>query len=485
MLFSSVTFLVYFLPIAILVYYMVPSRFKNAVILVESLFFYSWGEPVYILLMITSIIFNYISGLAISKLQSSKKFTKNVLFFNVFVNLALLGFFKYADFTIDNINAIFGTQFSTLELPLPIGISFYTFQAMSYIIDLDRGKVRVQKNLVNFAVYISMFPQLIAGPIVRFKTVEEQLNTRVHSFEMFGNGVVRFTFGLAKKVIIANNMGQIWTAINGKELSDLSIMNVWLLAFSFALQIYFDFSGYSDMAIGLGKMFGFTFDENFNYPYMSKSITEFWRRWHISLGTWFKEYLYIPLGGNKKGEMRQIFNILVVWSLTGLWHGASWNFAIWGMYFGIFLVLEKMFILKGMAKLSSSFPLISEVISRLYTLVAVVISWLIFSITDTNRLIAMLKILLCGYGFNSESTIKLLDNSDIYLLSSNALILIVAIVAATGLPTAAYVKFVKNREENGAKQMKVYEIIAVLVLFFISFAFVVSSTYNPFLYFRF
>ena len=485
MLFSSVTFLVYFLPIAILVYYMVPSRFKNAVILVESLFFYSWGEPVYILLMITSIIFNYISGLAISKLQSSKKFTKNVLFFNVFVNLALLGFFKYADFTIDNINAIFGTQFSTLELPLPIGISFYTFQAMSYIIDLDRGKVRVQKNLVNFAVYISMFPQLIAGPIVRFKTVEEQLNTRVHSFEMFGNGVVRFTFGLAKKVIIANNMGQIWTAINGKELSDLSIMNVWLLAFSFALQIYFDFSGYSDMAIGLGKMFGFTFDENFNYPYMSKSVTEFWRRWHISLGTWFKEYLYIPLGGNKKGKMRQIFNILVVWSLTGLWHGASWNFAIWGMYFGIFLVLEKMFILKGMAKLSSSFPLISEVISRLYTLVVVVISWLIFSITDTNRLIAMLKILLCGYGFNSESTIKLLDNSDIYLLSSNALILIVAIVAATGLPTAAYLKFVKNREENGAKQMKVYEIIAVLVLFFISFAFVVSSTYNPFLYFRF
>ena len=485
MLFSSVTFLVYFLPIAILVYYMVPSRFKNAVILVESLFFYSWGEPVYILLMITSIIFNYISGLAISKLQSSKKFTKNVLFFNVFVNLALLGFFKYADFTIDNINAIFGTQFSTLELPLPIGISFYTFQAMSYIIDLDRGKVRVQKNLVNFAVYISMFPQLIAGPIVRFKTVEEQLNTRVHSFEMFGNGVVRFTFGLAKKVIIANNMGQIWTAINGKELSDLSIMNVWLLAFSFALQIYFDFSGYSDMAIGLGKMFGFTFDENFNYPYMSKSITEFWRRWHISLGTWFKEYLYIPLGGNKKGEARQIFNILVVWSLTGLWHGASWNFAIWGMYFGIFLVLEKMFILKGMSKLSNYLPLVSKVLSRLYTLVAVVISWLIFSITDTNRLIVMLKMLFCGYGFNSESTIKLLDNSDIYLLSSNALILIVAIVAATGLPTAAYVKFVKNREENGAKQMKVYEIIAVLVLFFISFAFVVSSTYNPFLYFRF
>ena len=239
------------------------------------------------------------------------------------------------------------------------------------------------------------------------------------------------------------------------------------------------------MAIGLGKMFGFTFDENFNYPYMSKSITEFWRRWHISLGTWFKEYLYIPLGGNKKGEMRQIFNILVVWSLTGLWHGASCNFAIWGMYFGIFLVLEKMFILKGMSKLSNYLPLVSKVLSRLYTLVAVVISWLIFSITDTNRLIAMLKILLCGYGFNSESTIKLLDKSDIYLLSSNALILIVAIVAATGLPTAAYVKFVKNREENGAKQMKVYEIIAVLVLFFISFAFVVSSTYNPFLYFRF
>lgn len=485
MLFSSVTFLIYFLPIAILVYYLVPMRFKNAVILLESLIFYSWGEPIYILLMVASILFNYISGRAISNLQSSARFAKHILGLNVFVNLALLGFFKYADFAIDNINTILSTQIDVLNLPLPIGISFYTFQAMSYIIDLYWGKVNVQKNLVNFAVYISMFPQLIAGPIVRFKTVEEQLNVRTHSFELFSEGVIRFTFGLAKKVIIANNMGQIWTFINNMGVGELSIMNVWLLAFSFALQIYFDFSGYSDMAIGLGKMFGFKFDENFNYPYMSKSVTEFWRRWHISLGTWFKEYLYIPLGGNRKGNARQIVNIMIVWALTGLWHGASWNFAIWGMYFGFFLVMEKLFILKAMEKLKNKTPFLAELVSRIYSSVVVVISWLIFSIVDTNRLIAMLRIMF-GFGEgNGVSGNPAFEDWDMYLLSSNALVLLVAIIASTGLPTKAYLNFVRRRIEKGGKKLAIYEIVAVLALLVLSFAFVVSSTYNPFLYFRF
>ncbi|MGP1569598.1 MAG: MBOAT family O-acyltransferase [Eubacteriales bacterium] len=485
MLFSSVTFLVYFLPIAILVYYMVPARFKNLVILVESLFFYSWGEPVYILLMITSIIINYASGIAISNIKSCSKFTNAFLILNVSVNLALLGFFKYADFAINNVNVLFGTDFNEFKLPLPIGISFYTFQAMSYIIDLYRGKVRVQKNLINFAVYISMFPQLIAGPIVRFKTVEEQLNKRTHSFELFRNGVVRFTFGLAKKVILANNLGQIWSHIDNQEIFNLSPASVWIAAFSFALQIYFDFSGYSDMAIGLGKMFGFTFDENFNYPYVSKSVTEFWRRWHISLGTWFKEYLYIPLGGNRKGNARQILNIMLVWSLTGLWHGASWNFAIWGTYFGVFLVMEKMFILRIMKAISNRSFILGEVIARIYTCIVVVLSWLIFSVTDTNRLIAMFNIIFTNGGKYSFSGNPFWKTENLYLLSSNALILIVAIAVATGLPTKIYANFVKKRLAKGGNEFEIYEVVYILLLLFLSFAFVVSSTYNPFLYFRF
>ncbi len=486
MLFSSVTFLIYFLPIAIIVYYIVPARFKNAVMLVESLFFYSWGEPIYIFLMLASILFNYISGRIISNLQSSgNKFIRQVLFLNVFVNLASLGFFKYADFAVQNVNAILGTNFSPLSLPLPLGISFYTFQAMSYIIDLYRGKVGVQKNFVNFAVYISMFPQLIAGPIVRFKTVEEQLNTRIHSSELFATGAVRFVIGLSKKVILANNIGQIWTFINEQDVAYLSIMNVWICACAFALQIYFDFSGYSDMAIGLGKMFGFKFDENFKYPYISGSITEFWRRWHISLGTWFKEYLYIPLGGNQKGQKRQIFNIMAVWALTGLWHGASWNFAIWGIYFGVFLVLEKLFILRGLNALKEASAILGAVVSHMYTCVVVVISWLIFSVTDTHRLIAMIKTMFASGGGNGAVPNPLFVNSDFYLLSSNIVILLVAIVAATGLPTKVYVNMVENRVQKGGKQLEIYEIIAVSILFVVSFAFTVASTYNPFLYFRF
>lgn len=485
MLFSSVTFLVYFLPAVICLYYMAPARLKNLVLLVASLFFYAWGEPVYIFLMLVSIIFNYASGFAIEKARNKKRSIHFVMTVNAIVNLGLLGFFKYGNFLIENINTLLSMDLESMDLSLPIGISFYTFQAMSYAIDLSRGKVRIQKNLLDFAVYICLFPQLIAGPIVRFKTVEEQLQHRTQSFELFAQGIVRFVFGLAKKVIIANNVGQIWSIINEKDIADLSVMSVWIAAFAFSLQIYFDFSGYSDMAIGLGKMFGFKFDENFNYPYVSRSITEFWRRWHISLGTWFKEYVYIPLGGNKAGIVRQIFNILIVWSLTGLWHGASWNFAIWGTYFGFFLVMEKLIIGKVLDSIVSLNAVLGTLIARVYTLLVVGISWLIFSVEESNRLIAMLKIM---FGFGDGNGVvpnSLYEQQDLYLLGSNVAVLLLAFVAASGLPKNIYVNIVNNRVTGGGRAIEVYEIVLIFVLYILSFSFIVASTYNPFLYFRF
>lgn len=485
MVFSSVTFLVYFLPIAILCYYVAGARLKNLVLLVFSLFFYAWGEPVYIILMMVSIIFNYASGIILARFFENKNRKKRILFINVFVNLSLLGFFKYADFAISNINEIFKAGIEPLNLPLPIGISFYTFQAMSYVIDLARGKVKVQRNFVTFATYISLFPQLIAGPIVRFETVEEQLNTRVHSFELFSQGVIRFIFGLAKKIFLANNIGQIWTFVNNQSDVSLSILSVWIAALAFSLQIYFDFSGYSDMAIGLGKMFGFEFEENFNYPYVSKSVTEFWRRWHISLGTWFKEYVYIPLGGNRCKLPRQIFNIMLVWALTGLWHGASWNFVIWGLFFGVFLVMEKLFIAKWLEVLSEFNVILATIIQRVYTCVVIAISWLIFSVEDSHRLITMLKDMF-GYGnIYGVAPVPLYVNTDLYLLQSNVMVLFIGLLVASGLPKELYVNFKSKRLANAKEAIETYEMVGLLALFILSFAFTVASTYNPFLYFRF
>ena len=335
MLFTSISFLYYFLPLVLIIYFIVPKKFKNLVLLIFSLLFYFYGEPKYILLMLFEILVSFIGAILIDKYKD-----KSILILTLFIHIILLIIFKYTDFFITNINNIFNTNFKLLNIALPIGISFYTFQIISYLIDVYKGKVKVQKNIIKLATYVSLFPQLIAGPIVRYEVIANELDNRKHSFEDFAIGVRRFTIGLAKKVLIANILGELCTKFNLVE--ERSIILYWLFAISYMLQIYFDFSAYSDMAIGLGRIFGIHFPENFNYPYISKSITEFWRRWHISLSTWFRDYIYIPLGGNRVSKIKFLRNILIVWLLTGLWHGASWNFIIWGLSFGILLIIEKL-----------------------------------------------------------------------------------------------------------------------------------------------
>lgn len=483
MVFSSITFLVYFLPAILCLYYMAPVRMRNFILLTSSLFFYAWGEPIYVILMLISIFINYSFGILIDSTIKSPntRFIKLWMALNLCANLGILGFFKYGDFVIKNINALFGTEMSLLNIPLPIGISFYTFQAMSYIIDLYRGKVRVQKNIVDFGTYIALFPQLIAGPIVRFKTIEEQLRHRVCNVFNFAAGSRRFILGLGKKVLIANNVGMVWDSISSMPSTEMSALSAWLGAVAFTLQIYFDFSGYSDMAIGLGKMFGFTFDENFRHPYSSKSITEFWRRWHISLGTWFKEYVYIPLGGNKYGAARQTMNILIVWALTGLWHGASWNFVIWGGYFAVILILEKLFINKLLERLdrSESESIITKffgnIALRAYTLILVIISWVIFAIEDSYRIPEYLKSMV---GFSA-------DAQGMYLLQSNFILFVIAMIAATEVPQNIYRKLESEEGILGTKLRIVIEISGLIAILILSVAYSVASTYNPFLYFRF
>ncbi len=370
MLFSSNTFLFGFLPAVVVLYYLCPRRFRNVLLLVASLIFYGWGEPKYVLLMLVSILLNYFCGLAAGKRQTQQRSTRGVLVLGVALNLGMLGFFKYGKF-------FFGSAFP--DIPLPIGISFYIFQAMSYLIDVCRREVEVQKNVLTFGTYVTLFPQLIAGPIVRYRDVAEMLESRRENLPQFSRGVQRFVVGLSKKVLLANTFGSAWNALQVTA----GTAAAWLGLLCYTLQIYFDFSGYSDMAIGLGQLFGFTFLENFNYPYISASITEFWRRWHISLSTWFKEYVYIPLGGNRKGLARQIFNILVVWLLTGLWHGASWNFVLWGGYYAALLILEKCWLLKAGEKL----PL---VLRRMLTMVLVMLGWALFYFENLGALGAFL-----------------------------------------------------------------------------------------------
>ncbi|MBO4445640.1 MAG: MBOAT family protein, partial [Clostridia bacterium] len=374
MIFSSITFLFFFLVVTLAVYYLLPRSLKNGWLLLTSLFFYGYGEPVYILLMVFSITVNYIVGLLMGKYENKKKL---FLIIGIIINLLLLGYFKYIGFFTGIINTFF-SNVAVKTVALPIGISFYTFQIMSYLIDLYRGKCTVQKNIIMFGTYVTMFPQLIAGPIVRYRDIELQLENRKETFELFSNGVRLFTVGLCKKVLIANNMGALFDALVAEgDASGLLGHIVAMLAFSF--QIYFDFSGYSDMARGLGNMFGFEFLENFNYPYISQSITEFWRRWHMSLSTWFKEYVYIPLGGNRKGAKRQILNIMIVWALTGLWHGASWNFVLWGLYYGVLLIIEKLFLKKALDK-SPRF------LRHIYAMVIVMLGWMLFQFTDMTDL---------------------------------------------------------------------------------------------------
>lgn len=367
MLFSSNFFLFTFLPGVLILYFLSPVRFRNFILFIASLFFYSWGEPVYVFLMLFSAAFNYAMALDINKEQKKGGSGKSTLVFTIIINLFILCFFKYYGFLMDTVNSLFHIDIKYTALPLPIGISFYTFQALSYIFDVYWKNVKVQKSLLKFSLYLSLFPQLIAGPIVKYKDVALQLDNREHSGEKFGKGSKRFIMGLAKKVILANNFGLLYTTITSGNDS-LTVLTSWLGIIAYTLQIYFDFSGYSDMAIGLGHMFGFDFMENFNYPYISESVTEFWRRWHISLSTWFKEYVYIPLGGNRVKVSRHILNLLIVWSLTGLWHGASWNFIVWGLYYGVLLIVEKYFIGKYIKKAPAFFR-------HIYALLIIMTGW--------------------------------------------------------------------------------------------------------------
>ena len=456
MVFSSLEFIFIFLPIFFIIYYLVKDRYKNFIILIFSLLFYSFGEPVYILLLLLSSVVDYSNGFFINKFKDNKKKKRIFLIISIIVNLSILGFFKYADFFIDNIN-LFGLNVKNFNLALPLGISFFTFQTMSYSIDVYKGNINYEKNFINYMAYVSMFPQLVAGPIVRYKDISKELKKRTHSFENYSNGLFRFLTGLFKKVLIANTFGYVFGILTS-DVSSISLVGAWLGALSFALQIYFDFSGYSDMAIGLGKMMGFNYPENFNYPYIADSITDFWRRWHITMSTWFKDYVYIPLGGSKKGTFRTIFNLFVVWFLTGLWHGASYNFIMWGLYFFIILIIEKNII--------SKFKL-NKVIKHIYVVIVVLISWIIFSFTDINIMLTYLKKMF----INSS----IIDNTVLFSLKSYFIYYIMGIILSTRL----IYKIKPNKVIN------ILIGIIYVILFIITIASLVSDSYNPFLYFRF
>jgi alginate O-acetyltransferase complex protein AlgI len=464
MVFSSLEFLLRFLPVVLALYFVVPRKLKNLFLLVASLIFYAWGEPVYVGLMIASCVVNYFLGIAIDRRRGSAG-AKVALVFAISVNLALLGTFKYADFLIENVNRLLGSRIASPGLPLPIGISFYTFQALSYTIDVYRNRAPVQRNLVTLATYIALFPQLVAGPIVRYPTIAGELKERTHSIDLFATGAYRFVLGLGKKVLLANNIGTIWAAATAT--ANPSVLLSWLGILAFALQIYFDFSGYSDMAIGLGRMLGFHLPENFDFPYVSQSVTEFWRRWHMSLGQWFRDYVYIPLGGNRVARPRWIGNILIVWSLTGLWHGASWNFAAWGLYFGLLLLIERLFL----GQLLERLPGIAR---HVYTMGIVLISWVIFgfgSVTDIGDYLGNMFALRGVDLYNAEA---------LYILQSNAILLLIALLGAVPLARILYDRYA----ERGVVRTVAVPAFSVALLT-VSIAYLVDSSFNPFLYFRF
>lgn len=465
MLFSSINFLYYFLPCVLIIYFITPKRYKNSILLISSLLFYFYGEPIYILIMLGAILSAYIHGILIDKYKKHKKI---FLISAIIISLGALGLFKYSDFIIVNINNLFSSKISLLNLALPIGISFYTFQILSYIIDVYQGKVPAQKNIIKLATYVSLFPQLVAGPIVRYIDIEKELTKREHTFEDMSQGISRFCIGLSKKVLIANQLGELCQIF--LQTNDKSIIFYWIYGISFSLQIYFDFSAYSDMAIGLGKMFGFHFLENFNYPYISKSITEFWRRWHISLGTWFKDYVYIPLGGNRVGKVKLIRNILIVWMLTGFWHGANWTFILWGLLFGVLLIIEKVFLLSRLEKMP-------KILQHIYVIFIVIISFIIFNASNIEEAIKQITGL---FGANGEDFI---NNYTIYYLKSYFIIIALAIIGATPL-LKDIVKKLKEKTKI-RKILNICEPIMVVILLLFVTAYLVDSSYNPFLYFRF
>ena len=462
MVFTSISFIYYFLPLLLICYFVVPKKFRNIILLMFSVLFYFYGEPKYILLMLIEVLISYVVGLLIDKYKN-----KNILIIGIFIHVLLFGIFKYFNFVIINVNNLFHSNLNLLNVVLPIGISFYTFQIISYEIDVYNKKVNAQSNILKYFLYVFLFPQLIAGPIVRYQDVNNEIDNRNVTFEMFARGIRRFIIGLSKKVIIANNLGELCNIY--LNLGDKSILFTWIFAISYMLQIYFDFSGYSDIAIGLGKMLGFNFPENFNYPYMAKSITDFWRRWHMTLSSWFRDYVYIPLGGNKKGVLKQIRNILIVWSLTGLWHGASWNFIVWGLYFGILLILEK-FILK---KYFSNVP---KFIKCIYTLLFVMISFVIFQGDNLSNDFNIIKGL---FGLNGELFI---NNVTLYYLKGYVLFIVLGVIGSTN-----YVKnlVIKISNGKGKKIINILEPIYLLILLIIVTMYLIDSSYNPFLYFRF
>ena len=469
MVFSSVLFLFRFLPIFMICYFLVPGRMKNFILFLGSLFFYAWGEPLYVLLMLFSTVVDYVNGRLIERCQGSRKAVMPLVA-SVVINLAVLCFFKYADFLIQTVNSLAGISLPLLELGLPIGISFYTFQTMSYTIDVYRGQAKVQKNLLDFGVYVAMFPQLIAGPIVKYREVEQRLHQRPVDLLAVSHGIKRFCFGLSKKVLLANNIGAMWSEISGQNYQDMSMLTAWLGMLAFAFQVYFDFSGYSDMAIGLGEILGFHFPENFNYPYISASITEFWRRWHISLGSWFREYVYIPLGGNRKGIPRQLVNILIVWMLTGIWHGAGWNFLLWGLWFAALLVLEKLFL----GKVLAWFP---KVVGVLYTCVTVLIGWVLFALATPAE--------ISGYLCAMAGTGGFLDANAFYLGREYLILLLIAAVASTPLPKRLAGRLEKSKTGLCMAVFRLGEKVIPAALLILSIAGVVEDSFNPFLYFRF
>lgn len=464
MVFSDSVFLFIFLPLTLAVYYAVPFAFKNTVLFLTGLLFYAWGEPVYVLIMLLSTAIDYCAGRLMDRFDSNKKIRKATLLVSVVMNLSLLGIFKYGSFFIGSVNGIFGSAIPDPGLPLPIGISFFTFQSMSYTIDLYRRNIKVQKNFIDFAAFVTMFPQIVAGPIVRYEDVSAQLACRRIDLSSMSDGITRFVCGMCKKVLIANSIGALWTDVKAQDYASMPAATAWLGIAAFTLQIYFDFSGYSDMAIGLGKMLGFDFPENFRYPYNSKSVAEFWRRWHITLGDWFKSYVYFPLGGSRGSTAATIRNTLIVWLLTGLWHGASWNFILWGLYYGVLIILEK-FVFRRLLERTPS------ALRHILTMLAVVFGWVIFEITSPASELEFVKAML-GFGgsFANSFTLNALHNY--------AVTFIAAIAISTGIP----LKICKKLPEKRADTLSLVGEAAGMTA---CIACLVDSGYNPFLYFNF
>ena len=467
MLFSSIPFLYYFLPLVLAVYFLTPRAGKNAVLFLSSLLFYAWGEPRFCIFMLLSILQGYVFGRLIEKHAQNKKRSKLFLTASVALSLALLAYCKYADFFLSSVNAVTGLSFKLLHVALPIGISFYTFQILSYVVDVYRGSVPAQKSFLKLGTYIAMFPQLIAGPIVRYADIAPQLDSRQTTLEDVSSGACRFVIGLSKKVLLANVLYELITAF--QQSRDLSVLYFWLYAVSFTLQLYFDFSGYSDMAIGLGRIFGFRFSENFNYPYISASITEFWRRWHISLGSWFRDYVYIPLGGNRVSKAKWLRNILVVWMLTGLWHGASWNFVLWGLGFAVLLVAEKLVYGRLLQR--------THVLKHVYTLLLVTLSFVLFNADSVSEAFSQLGAMFGAGG------LPLVSMEGVYYLKSYAGTFLFAAIGATPLVSNAISRFGKTR--FGAQALTVLQPLVMLALLAACTAFLVDGSFNPFLYFRF